>query len=303
MDDSQNTVTISSEQFQKLLNAAESIPLLQQQISQLSVSNNGRQDPRIQVAGYRLNEPETFRGSRQDLPRFLSQLSLVFSSAPQRFSTDTSRINYAASFLRGTAFTWLQPHLEASSPPSFLLSYPQFTEALRSAFGDPNQKHNAEQSLHALRQKGSASAYTSEFRRLASYTGWNSSALLFQFEHGLKEELKDELAKSDPIDDLNHLMSTVIKIDDRLFERKRAKERFSSVRRPVARNQRDDPHFMDVDSIRTQPKQFKRLTEAEKQHRRDNNLCLYCGEKGHSANECPKRSSGKSGAQKPKGSF
>jgi cellulose synthase/poly-beta-1,6-N-acetylglucosamine synthase-like glycosyltransferase len=32
---------------------------------------------------------------------------------------------------------------------------------------------------------------------------------------------------------------------------------------------------------------FKPLTEAEKLHQRTNNLCLYCGNPGHIARQCP----------------
>ncbi|KAI8327546.1 hypothetical protein BC941DRAFT_364772, partial [Chlamydoabsidia padenii] len=31
------------------------------------------------------------------------------------------------------------------------------------------------------------------------------------------------------------------------------------------------------------------LTESQKQYRRDNNLCLYCGNAGHSNFDCPKK--------------
>jgi hypothetical protein len=41
---------------------------------------------------------------------------------------------------------------------------------------------------------------------------------------------------------------------------------------------------MDLDAMR-----FKKLTPAEKQHRRDNGLCLYCGGDDHFASACPKK--------------
>jgi len=34
---------------------------------------------------------------------------------------------------------------------------------------------------------------------------------------------------------------------------------------------------------------FKPLTPEERKRRYDNNLCLYCGEGGHRATECPKK--------------
>jgi hypothetical protein len=34
---------------------------------------------------------------------------------------------------------------------------------------------------------------------------------------------------------------------------------------------------------------FKPLTEAEKLRQRTNNLCLYCGNRGHIARQCPQK--------------
>ena len=34
---------------------------------------------------------------------------------------------------------------------------------------------------------------------------------------------------------------------------------------------------------------FKKLTDEEKQRRKTNNLCLYCGDSGHRRDSCPKR--------------
>ena len=44
------------------------------------------------------------------------------------------------------------------------------------------------------------------------------------------------------------------------------------------------PAPMDLDSTAT--RKFKPLTDAEKKHRRENNLCLYCGKAGHMAAQC-----------------
>ncbi|KAI9135800.1 hypothetical protein BKA69DRAFT_1108374 [Paraphysoderma sedebokerense] len=46
---------------------------------------------------------------------------------------------------------------------------------------------------------------------------------------------------------------------------------------------------MQIDSL-TQSDSRKRLSTAEKERRRKGNLCLYCGEPGHKADKCPKKS-------------
>src|SRR5690606_11193888 len=51
-------------------------------------------------------------------------------------------------------------------------------------------------------------------------------------------------------------------------------------------NHSSGPEPMDLDTIK-----FKRLTQEEKDKRRKEGLCMYCGAKGHFANKCPKKSS------------
>jgi hypothetical protein len=41
---------------------------------------------------------------------------------------------------------------------------------------------------------------------------------------------------------------------------------------------------MQIDAVK-----FKPLTEAEKLRRRTNNMCLYCGNPGHIARQCPQK--------------
>ncbi|KAI9358218.1 hypothetical protein BD770DRAFT_293681, partial [Pilaira anomala] len=46
---------------------------------------------------------------------------------------------------------------------------------------------------------------------------------------------------------------------------------------------------MEVDATTTE-KKFKPLSNKEKQKRRDEGLCLYCGSSGHLLDSCPKKS-------------
>ncbi|KAG1576854.1 hypothetical protein G6F48_013021 [Rhizopus delemar] len=50
---------------------------------------------------------------------------------------------------------------------------------------------------------------------------------------------------------------------------------------------KNTPEPMDIDAITT--KKFKPLSSKEKQRCRDLNLCMYCGDEGHSAPHCPKK--------------
>ena len=50
---------------------------------------------------------------------------------------------------------------------------------------------------------------------------------------------------------------------------------------------------MDLDSTAT--RKFKPLTDAKKKHRRENNLCMYCGKAGHMAAQCNLKNSKSTG--------
>jgi hypothetical protein len=95
---------------------------------------------------------------------------------------------------------------------------------------------------------------------------------------------------------LKDLSDFAIRLDNRLHDRRMDK---SGGLRPTPGPYRssgsgrlpsstDSSTPMDLDGTTTS-RRFKPLTEAEKKRRRDNNLCLYCGDAGHKANECPKK--------------
>ena len=46
---------------------------------------------------------------------------------------------FAASFLRGTAFRWIQPQLEKDPLPYELSTFSSFAQELKRVFGDPEE--------------------------------------------------------------------------------------------------------------------------------------------------------------------
>jgi hypothetical protein len=67
--------------------------------------------------------------------------------------------------------------------------------------------------LQLLRQKGSVQQYDTEFTALAILLGWNDAALAAQFYRGLKDTVKDELAKTARPDDYLGLKQLALQID------------------------------------------------------------------------------------------
>ena len=80
--------------------------------------------------------------------------------------------------------------------------------------------------LVSLRQgKRRVSDFGIQFRTLAADSGWNQSALIDPFLHGLGSSMKDH--SLDIHDDLDSLISLGIKIDKRLAEREKERSRSS----------------------------------------------------------------------------
>jgi len=244
----------------------------------------------------RINAPETFDGkSASQLRNFLAQLSLVFDLQSSRYSTDTIKVKYAASFLRGSAFSWIQPYLVMDTLPPWMEDFSLFSAEITTMYGDPDLIASATRNLRQLRQTNSVASYVSEFRRHSTLLSWGEQALISQFLVGLKEPIKDELARADRLTDLKTLFDTAVRIDNRFHQRDLERDETLKLSAPTPRK---NPHAYSastaVDNSRANPAErvstrpaFSRLSDKQKDYRRKNNLCMYCGAQGHVARECP----------------
>lgn len=296
-------ITMTRRDYSELLRMASVVSELQHRMDNLHASGSSTlpsaDSVHLPPREPRVSDPEYFDGNRQQLRNFVAQVRLVIQAQPSRFTTERQKVIFAATFLRGPAFSWLQPYLENSIPAPILDSLDVFFKELHGVFGDPDQSATAERQLCLLKQTRSAANYATDFRRLAALTSWNDPSLCFQFYNGLKNDVKDELARTDRPKDLSSLMSLAIKIDNRIYERLQEKRNTTShfatrppppyptTPHPATIPQTTPPsHAMEIDGTRVLRRP---LTPQERQRRRDNNLCLYCGEAGHIAFDCPKR--------------
>ncbi|CAD6889707.1 unnamed protein product, partial [Tilletia caries] len=125
-------------------------------------------------------DPPTFDGTRKkDANTFLAHVKLNFSANPSSFPTDTSKIVYAASWLRGKAFEWFEPMLRSGDASN--LSWSQFEHVFLHSHGDPDHKRRITRELLRLTQTDSAAFYATRFFQLSSQLGWNDEALRAQF--------------------------------------------------------------------------------------------------------------------------
>ena len=81
------------------------------------------------------------------------QLTLIFQTDPDRYSTDAANIAFAASYLAGSAKELFKPHVDlvTGTTPTFP-TWASFTQALKAAFDDPDAYQTAEEKIHKLKQ-------------------------------------------------------------------------------------------------------------------------------------------------------
>ena len=251
--------------------------------------------PVIQVASpatLPLAPPERYYGDPLKFASFVSQCQLHFMCKPMCFPDEQSKVAFVLSYLGGTASTWSIPLIERDDP--LLYDYVSFKVAFKRLFDRHSFIQSADTALLNLRQGNtSLLTYISSFNRLITETNWPEDKRSTLFYRGLREELKDMVAQIvNPPDTCCELIELVVKLDHRLFERRREKQRSDS-RPSVYRERRSEPEKtfdevepMQIGSIRGP------LTEEERKKRRSLGLCLYCGQKGHFLRDCtvkPKR--------------
>ena len=157
---------------------------------------------------------------------------------------------------------------------------------------------DAGRELMRLQQRSSSvSDYAIEFQTLVTDSSWEGRAVIDTFLHGLTEPIKDELLTRDLPEELDRIITLVIRIDTRLEDRRRlVKPR--SPPRFYRRRPRVFPPPQDTMTIPTpatssggEPEVMivdrSRITKVERDRWVRTRSCLYCGGAGHFASNCP----------------
>lgn len=289
--------------------------------------------------GIDVRTPDTFKGDDPSKLRpFLAQCRMMFRANPKKFPDQQSQVLYAASYLEAVAQAWFEPYLFAQEEetPEFLTSFSKFEEELTTLFGDPDAVATAEYKINKLHMKENhqVSKYITLFRQYQTQIDWDEKALIFRFRQGLAERILDELAiKEEKPVTLLALQKAALKIDQRYWERQKEKRdanllfkerkgHESTNKRPfIVQKTFNDPapknpsspfNSYSPSSVSSSSNNAKginhshshigadrKLTAAERERRRKNGLCLYCGEAGHLAESCPKRKPPSAAAAKP----
>lgn len=263
---------------------------LQTVIQRLSSGGNRSQIP--------LPLSPKFKGDEIELSfdEFQAKLWSVFSRFPS-VSTDEEKVIYAFQSMEGSPSRLLAPLFNLAVPDTdgLLSDYKKFMLYLQATFGDQLTADEASRKLQRLRQTGPMVDYLTQFRILSSRVNWNESALRDRFKDGLSTDIKNLLVSQwHTFTTLRDIQTAAMSAYQNWVMAYRSRQRplqqqqhvqhQQQQRRPqpAASTAASDSSAMDVDTVR-----FRRLSPQEKQRRRDNHLCLYCGGADHFANACP----------------
>src|ERR1700719_3388254 len=187
-------------------------------------------------------DPDTFDGSdAKKLKSFLVQCQLNFLDRPRAFRSDSRKINYILSYLRGFALEWFEPMILDGEDHPVLSNYKLFTAQLTKNFGPYDVIREAEFKLEHLwmREDQKLMKYTISFNRFTAIVHWDEYALQWQFYKGLASCIKDELACINRTDMLCRLCEQASAIDSHYWARQQEISR-DSIKAPTPNNNKKE---------------------------------------------------------------
>ncbi|KAG6326221.1 hypothetical protein ID866_12868 [Astraeus odoratus] len=181
--------------------SVEDNPILMLTNTITRLSNATRCRPEESGAAHtKVHEPDTFNSTDpKKLHEFLIQCELTFRDRLQAFCSNTQKVGFALSFLKGIALAWFEPDLLDAIPgadPAWADDYSEFVIELTTNFGPHNPVGDAEHQLDNLLMKDSSqiNKYIVEFNCLATQVhGYGEGALCHMFYNGLPDHIKDEI--------------------------------------------------------------------------------------------------------------
>ncbi len=242
--------------------------------------NPSQSEPRLPV-------PESYTGEPNYCRAFLTRCSMHFSLQPRTFNNERAKVAFVLTLLTGRAALWGTVVWENQDP--CCASFQDLSDEMRWGFDRAVVYiREAARMLADLRQgQRSVSDFSIEFRTLAAESQWNEEAKWDMFLHGLADCVQKEIYAMDLPTSLNDLIALALRVDARLSRMNRR----TQPNRPSGGT--EGQRFGGGDTVSPvydhEPMQVgrARLSREEKERRRSQGLCMYCGGEGHFAYNCP----------------
>ena len=243
----------------------------------------------------KLAPPTQYTGEPGLCRTFMIDCSIHFEFNPQAFSTERAKVAFMISHLGGRAKAWASAEWSRNSSTCETIA--GFQAALTKTFDPVCSNREKAQELSLIRQGNqSVCDYAIHFRTLAAESGWNNTALYDIFLKGLSSELQDLLVPLDLPTTLDALIALAIRTDNRRSQLLKHRE----IRRGESYGATAAPETKWPTPLRGTPENTvsrndeepmqlgrTRLTPEERQKRRLEGRCFYCGEAGHLVSTCP----------------
>ena len=166
-------------------------------------------------------ELDVFNGSdTHKLQPFLVQCTLNFRNHPDTFSTDSAKVTFALSYLKGTVLDWFKLLLTSGLNPSWLDNYSDFVLELRKNFRPHNPESEAKADLENLcmHENQRIVKYLVNFNCLTTHVQWGKAALCWQLYHRLLSWIKDDIACVSKPNSLSNLCTLTQSISSHYWE-------------------------------------------------------------------------------------
>ncbi|KAG1964568.1 retrotransposable element [Pimephales promelas] len=239
----------------------------------------GRSEPRLPT-------PEGYSGEPEFCRAFLTRCSMHFALQPHTFQSEEAKVAFVLTLLSGRASLWGTAVWE--NKDDCCASFQALSEEMKRVFDRAVAGKEAARLLAELRQgEGSVADFSIRFRTLAAECRWNEAAQWDMFLHGLADRVQREIYAMDLPETLNGLVELALRVDARLNR----VARLTRPSRPVFGAEDHQPGGASAVSPTNdhEPMQVgrARLSREERERRRSQGLCLYCGRAGHFIHSCP----------------
>ncbi|KAF5525027.1 Retrotransposon-derived protein PEG10 [Colletotrichum aenigma] len=154
----------------------------------------------------------------KELKRQLNKTNSNFKAMREMFNQNAAALSELQEQARKNQDLEKEVATLRAAANDIFFSFTGYVKALESLFLDPNKQRQAERDLSHLRQTKSATLYAAEFRRLAARLHMTDESKVFAFYQGLKDEVKDEIAKLETPPSFLAYVEHAIKVDNRLYE-------------------------------------------------------------------------------------
>jgi len=109
------------------------------------------------------------------------------------------------------------------------------------------------------------------------------------FYNGLSVEIKKEINHMPETSTLSGIIDAATKAYNNLAQQRYESKHWNNYRRQTSYQSYNAPRTTGPEPMELDTIKFKKLTQEEKEKRRKEGLCMYCGQKGHYASRCPNK--------------